>query len=338
VSPPEPLDAALHRLAGHLGSLRERVVFVGGAIRGLLMSDPAAPEARPTDDIDVIVEVASYGEYHDEIERHLHEHGFGNDARPDAPLCRYVHGALTVDVMPTRGEVLGFTNRWYAHAIATANVVTLPGPPPIDIRVVSAASFVATKLEAFASRGKGDFLHHDLEDVIALVDGRRSLLRELTAEPVELREFVADAMHALFDRGLEEKVRWHLPSDGGGSAREPILRTRLRRLERLIALTESELVSCVAIDHDAATSETRRGWRAVAVTLRAAGDCDLRDMEIEADDGRRSRLAEPATSVLGARHRDESMMSRHVFHVTRDAEDLHLLLPRLGVEMMLDPR
>jgi hypothetical protein len=338
VSPPETLDEALHRLAGHLGSLRERVVFVGGAIRGLLMTDPAAPEARPTDDIDVIVEVASYIEYHHEIERRLHEHGFSNDARPGAPRCRYVHGALTVDVMPTRDEVLGFTNRWYTHAIATANVVTLPGPPPIDIRVVSAASFVATKLEAFASRGDGDILHRDLEDVIALVDGRKSLLRELTAEPVELRGFVADAMRALFDRGLEEKVRWHLPSDAGGSAREPILRTRLHRLERLIALAETDLVSCIAIDHDLAIGDSRRGWRFVAVTLRAAGDCDLRDIEIEADDGRRSQLAEPATSALRAQHRDDPTISRHVFHVTRDAEDLHLSLPRLGVELMLAPR
>jgi hypothetical protein len=44
-------------VARHLGDLRERVVFVGGMIRSLLVTDPAAGRARPTDDVDLIVDV-----------------------------------------------------------------------------------------------------------------------------------------------------------------------------------------------------------------------------------------------------------------------------------------
>jgi hypothetical protein len=40
-----------------LGSLRDRVVFVGGMIRGLLITDPGAPPERPTDDLEDIVAV-----------------------------------------------------------------------------------------------------------------------------------------------------------------------------------------------------------------------------------------------------------------------------------------
>lgn len=59
----------------------------------------------------------------------------------------------------------------------------------VTIRLVSAVAFVATKLEAFASRGGGDFMSsHDLEDVLNIVDGREELVQEMAAAPAELRQ------------------------------------------------------------------------------------------------------------------------------------------------------
>ena len=51
-------------VARQLGTLRDRVVFVGGAVRGLLVTDPGAAPERATDDVDVIVELASAVEFH----------------------------------------------------------------------------------------------------------------------------------------------------------------------------------------------------------------------------------------------------------------------------------
>lgn len=45
-----------------LGNLKDRVVFVGGATVSLY-TDRAAPESRPTDDVDILVEIATYREY-----------------------------------------------------------------------------------------------------------------------------------------------------------------------------------------------------------------------------------------------------------------------------------
>lgn len=47
--------AALELVARALGPMRGEVVFVGGSVRGLLITDPAAPPERHTDDVDVIV-------------------------------------------------------------------------------------------------------------------------------------------------------------------------------------------------------------------------------------------------------------------------------------------
>jgi len=68
----------------------------------------------------------------------------------------------------------------------------------LTIRLVSAAAFVATKLEAFAGRGNGDFMSsHDLEDVLNIVDGREELADEMGAAPTQLRQAVAAAIAQL---------------------------------------------------------------------------------------------------------------------------------------------
>jgi hypothetical protein len=56
-APPLQVEQIL-AVARHLGDLRERVVFVGGMVCDRLVTDPAAAPARPTDDVDVIVDSA----------------------------------------------------------------------------------------------------------------------------------------------------------------------------------------------------------------------------------------------------------------------------------------
>jgi hypothetical protein len=111
--------AALRAVASRLGPLRKEVVFVGGMIRGLLISDPGASGSRPTDDIDVVAEVGSRAEYYELAER-LQALGFVPDRRERAPLCRWLIDGLTVDVMPDHENVLGLripaiVNTWTAH-------------------------------------------------------------------------------------------------------------------------------------------------------------------------------------------------------------------------------
>lgn len=225
------MDELFYLAADRLADLRERVVFVGGAVRRLLVTDPAVEGPRPTDDIDVIIELTANEDRYS-LETALHKRGFRNDTREDAPICRFVHGALTIDVMPTDPSVLGFSNRWYPHAMRTAqeHFVDVAGRAPLAVRVVSSTCFIATKLDAYAGRGKGDLYHHDIEDIIAVVDGRATLLDELAAEPKELRAFVATKLEALFVEGLAEVIERHLPGDRANQARAPMVLARLRRM------------------------------------------------------------------------------------------------------------
>ena len=98
--------------------------------------------------------------------------------------------------MPVQPEVLGFSNHWYPYAVETAESVELSAG--LNIRLVSAVGFIATKLEAFAGRGAGDFLtSHDIEDVLNIVDGREELTDEMANAPPDLRQAVASAFQKL---------------------------------------------------------------------------------------------------------------------------------------------
>jgi len=229
----DPNVILLELVAQRLGTeLRERMVFVGGAVAGLLITDPAMPAIRPTEDVDLVVQVAVLQEYH-AIEQELAGRGFVQDMGPDAPICRWRVGDVAVDVMPTIETVLGFSNRWYPLAAETAQPVALPGG--VEIRLVRAPMFVATKLEAFAGRGNNDFLFsHDLGDLIAVVDGRESLVAECRDSGEELKSYLRSRFSSLIgNSAFVEALPGHLAGDAASQERLPDLEDRLRALAEL---------------------------------------------------------------------------------------------------------
>jgi predicted nucleotidyltransferase len=229
VNPADPNLALLQFIADALGPMCERFVFVGGCATGLLVTDIAAAPVRATRDVDVIVEVLTLADYH-ALERDLERAGFTHDLSPDAPICRWIAGANLLDVMPTDERVLGFANRWFDEAIRTAEMTELPSGR--RIRVVTPPLFLATKLEAFRGRGRGDFLaSHDLEDIITVIDGRREMLDDVRESAPLLREYIALEIDALIRNAeFNQALPGHLARDDTSQARVPLIKERLYQL------------------------------------------------------------------------------------------------------------
>jgi predicted nucleotidyltransferase len=172
------------------------VAFVGGTTVELWVTDEAAPEFRPTKDVDVIVEITSQAAYY-RLEDRLRELGFENH-REEGVLCRFKHpgSELLLDAMPTEASILGFDGRWLREAFPHAVLRKLPSGR--EIRVVLPVHLAATKLEAFASRGEADLYgSKDFEDLIRLLDGREELVSELAEADAEVRSFVAKELARL---------------------------------------------------------------------------------------------------------------------------------------------
>lgn len=183
----------LEFVATKLGNVRNDVVFLGGCTTGLFISDPNVPDVRYTLDVDCIVDVISLNQYH-QLEKKLTQQGFKKSLQEDV-ICRWFYDDVILDVMPTDEKILGFGNCWYKEAIAASAIYTLTDT--LEIRVVTAPYFLATKFEAFRTRGKMDFYaSHDFEDIVSVLDGRIEIVDEIKNADKNLKEYL---IHSIFE-------------------------------------------------------------------------------------------------------------------------------------------
>jgi predicted nucleotidyltransferase len=205
----------IEEVAKALGpGLCARTAFVGGATTGLLVTDDFAREGvRFTDDVDLIIDIVSYGEWA-RFQEELRQRGFQVSPEDDV-ICRMRLGKLKVDFMPDDEAILGFSNRWYELGLKTATVYKLK--EDLAVRILTPPLFTATKLEAYLGRGEGDLLmSRDIEDILLVIDGREALLPEIAAAPLEVRRYIAEQFEALTkDAQFENAVAGNLRGDAG---------------------------------------------------------------------------------------------------------------------------
>jgi hypothetical protein len=123
-------DPNLEQLIAAADALRPllpELMFVGGCVTGLLITDEAAAEPRGTIDVDAIAEIRSYTQYAEFGDR-LRCPGFNEDTSEGAPLCRWIQSETILDIMPLDENILGFSNGWYKAAMkapVTKNSATI---------------------------------------------------------------------------------------------------------------------------------------------------------------------------------------------------------------------
>ncbi len=229
---PVNLDA-LVLVANRLEPLGVKFAFIGGAVVGFLLDNPRIPFPRQTNDVDAIAEVSTRIQYADLEERLRKEAGFLHDTSEGAPRCRWLLDGVKVDILPMRDPAGGFDNPWFEYALQTAVLRELRG---VRLPVISASCFLATKWVALANRGKDDYRSsHDLEDMVAVIDGREALCDELAVERNDLRQAVAMGIRDLLNLpAFREALPGHLLSDDASQARLPSL---LRKLEKIAGLS-----------------------------------------------------------------------------------------------------
>ena len=169
--------------------------------------------------VGIVAACTTLGAYYAFVER-LRSLGFEACTDEGAPLCRLVVSGIRVDVMGAADTALGPTNRWYAEAIAAAEPHSVASD--LEVLAISPIYFAATKLEAFHSRGGGDYVEsHDLEDVLTVFAGLPSLRAEVEAG--------APASHVTFvmtSRASRRKRRSSRPSGVTSKETRPAMLAR----------------------------------------------------------------------------------------------------------------
>ena len=107
------------------------------------------------------------------------------------------------------------------------------------IRLLPAPYFLATKIEAFNYRDKGDFhLSYDIEDLVAVLDGRAEIVTEVGKAEPDLRGYIGDYfLKLLQDINFLDALPGYLPPDAASQDRLQLI------IERMKAI--AEVVRCV---------------------------------------------------------------------------------------------
>ncbi|MBK7441510.1 MAG: nucleotidyl transferase AbiEii/AbiGii toxin family protein [Bacteroidetes bacterium] len=180
-------------VAKALDDLNKKIVFVGGATISLY-PDRQVFEVRPTDDVDVIIEILNY-QNRTELEEKLRNIGFAPDIESGV-ICRYkIHGII-VDIIPTNDSSVGFNNKWYPDGFNQA--VDYQIDEQCTIKILSAPYFLATKFEAFKGRGNNDGrMSQDFEDIIYVLENRATIWEEIINSNEEVKNYLRDEFRNL---------------------------------------------------------------------------------------------------------------------------------------------
>ena len=190
-----------------LGELALKTIFAGGAVVSLYADRPY-DDTRPTDDIDIVLELIDYNGYA-AIEEKLRKKGFVNDIESKI-ICRYKINGIVVDVMPISEKVLGFSNKWYAPGFNKA--IDFEIDKQHIVKIFPAAYFIASKLEAFKSRGKNDGrTSSDFEDIVFVLNNRNTIWKELQESDEIVKQFLTREFSKLLSGNyIDEWIAVHL--------------------------------------------------------------------------------------------------------------------------------
>ncbi|MGE8424576.1 MAG: hypothetical protein ACN6PI_17190, partial [Sphingobacterium siyangense] len=136
---------------------------------------------------------------------------------------RFKIEGIIVDVMPTNDPSIGFNNIWYTGGFEHAQNLAISAGE--NIRILPAPYFIATKLEAFKSRGGGDGrISHDFEDIVFVLENRGTLWDELKNCDDEVGRYLKDEFQALMKNPyIHEWIDSHVERGGIEPATDAII-------------------------------------------------------------------------------------------------------------------
>jgi hypothetical protein len=218
----------LQRAAQRLDELNEKLVYLGGCATALFINDPNLLDVRPTMDVDCIVNVISLSEYY-EFGSQLKRKGFKEFTDNDV-ICRWHCDGIILDVMPTEEKILGFTNSWFKEALEHA--VKHEIADNLLINSLTAPYFLATKMEAFKTRGNKDLLgSSDYEDLITVIAGRTTIPQEVAEASPELKKSLRkDFEYLLRNDQFEPTLPGHINEGPVTMERVQVVKNRIREI------------------------------------------------------------------------------------------------------------
>ncbi|MDR9487472.1 hypothetical protein [Salibacter sp.] len=197
----------IEKVASVLGELNEEIIYVGGAVVSLYATDEGAEHPRPTKDIDISVQIGSYLEMN-KFQEKLRKRKIYPSSQGGV-LYRYSYDGIQIDFIPWESTSLGPTNSWLKPGFEYARNIEVGAE---SIKILPLPFYIATKWEAYKSRGKDPRMSHDLEDIIYVIDNNKNVIEHFDESDHEgVRMFLSKMSNEILsDSSRDEIIECHI--------------------------------------------------------------------------------------------------------------------------------
>lgn len=185
----------VEKIASTLEEINDEVIYVGGAVVSLYVTDEGAEQPRPTKDIDISVQVSTYSQM-DMLREKLATKKI-YPAPTETVIYRYTFEDILIDFIPYEETPLGPTNSWLKPGFKKAYPIKIGD---IEINILPVSLFLATKWEAFKSRGSDPRMSHDFEDIIYIIDNNLDVVDDVKSADEDVKTFL---------RGMSKEILSH---------------------------------------------------------------------------------------------------------------------------------
>ncbi len=218
----------VEKVALALEEINEQVIFVGGAVVTLYVTDEGAEQPRPTKDIDISVQISNYSQM-DELRLRLASKRI-YPAPQEKVMYRYSHEEILIDFIPFEETPLGPTNSWLKPGFKKANLVKIG---TAEIKILPVSLFLATKWEAFKSRGNDPRTSSDFEDIIFIIDNNLEVVIDIKNAAADVIQFLREMSWEILNHpSRNEIIECHINPFFIGERRDIVI----RKLEEILKL------------------------------------------------------------------------------------------------------
>ena len=196
----------VEKIAISLEELNEEVIYVGGAVVSLYVTDEGADQPRPTKDIDISVQISTYSQM-DEFREKLASKNI-YPAQFENIMYRYSYDDILIDFIPFEETPLGPTNSWLKPGFKKAYTVNIGKS---EIKILPVSLFLATKWEAFKNRGNDPRTSHDFEDIIYIIDNNLKVVEDIQNADEDVQNFLSEMSNEILNHpSLNEIIECHI--------------------------------------------------------------------------------------------------------------------------------
>ena len=218
----------VEKVALALDELNDEVIYVGGAVVSLYVTDEGAEQPRPTKDIDISVQVSSYAQMNKLQENLASKSIF--PAPNETVMYRYTYEDVLIDFIPFEETPLGPTNKWLKPGFKKAYSITIG---KAKIRILPVSMFLATKWEAYKNRGGDPRMSHDFEDIIYIIDNNLNLIDDVVNADKNVQAFLKEMSNEILSHSsLYEIIECHINPFTAVKRRKLIIE-KLEQIEKL---------------------------------------------------------------------------------------------------------